>query len=38
MITSAEEYLSKLSLINSANIPTIALLLPSTETIYTIDL
>ena len=38
MITSVEEYLSKLHLVNSANIPTIALLLPSTETIYEIDL
>ena len=38
MITSAEEYLSKQYLINSANIPTIALLLPSTEKIYNINL
>lgn len=38
MITSAEEYLSKLHLVNSVNTPTIAMLLPSTETIYEIDL
>lgn len=38
MITSAEEYISKLHLINSANTPTIAMLLPSTETIYEINL
>lgn len=38
MITSVEEYLSRVHLVNSANIPTIALLLPSTETIYEIDL
>jgi hypothetical protein len=38
MITSAEEYLSKQYLVNSANIPTIALLLPSTEKIYNINL
>lgn len=38
MITSAEEYLSALHLINSPNIPTIAMLLPSTENIYEINL
>jgi hypothetical protein len=35
---SNEEYLSKLHLVNSINTPTIAMLLPSTETIYEIDL
>ena len=38
MITSAAEYLSNLYRINSANIPTLAILLPSDEQIYNIDL
>ena len=38
MITSAEEYYSKLYQIQDENPPTLALLLPSTERIYEIDL
>lgn len=38
MITTPEEYLSKLHLIQNNNFPTIAILLPSDETIYNIDL
>ena len=38
MYTSAEEYFKKIYQITSSNFPTLALLLPSTETIYNIDL
>ena len=38
MITTAEEYLQSLWKINDGNIPTRAILLPSDETIYEIDL
>ena len=38
MITTPEEYLSKLHLIQNNNFPTIAILLPRDETIYNIDL
>jgi hypothetical protein len=38
MITTPEEFLKKLYLINDGNVPSIALLLPSTETIYEVDL
>lgn len=38
MITTPEEFLKKLYLVNNKNVPTIALLMPSTETIYNIDL
>lgn len=38
MITTPEEYLAKLHLIQNNNFPTTAILLPSDETIYNIDL
>ena len=38
MITTPEEYLAKLYQIQDNNLPTIALLLPSDEAIYNIDL
>lgn len=38
MITTPEEFLKKLYLVNNKNVPTIALLMPSTETIYNVDL
>ena len=38
MITTPEEYIAKLYLIQNNNLPTVALLLPSDETIYNIDL
>lgn len=38
MITTPEEYLKHLYQIRDNNLPTIALLLPSSETIYNIDL
>ena len=38
MITTPEEFLSKLYLINSPNPPTIALMLPSNEKVYNVDL
>ena len=38
MITTPEEYLAKLYQIQDNNLPTIALLLPSDETIYNVDL
>jgi hypothetical protein len=37
-VTPAQEYFTSLYAINDVNIPTIALLLPSTETIYEINL
>lgn len=38
MITTPEEYFAKLYQIQDNNLPTIALLLPSDETIYNVDL
>lgn len=38
MITTAEEYAANLAYLKDLNIPATALLLPSTETIYNIDL
>lgn len=38
MITTSEEYLKHLYRIHDNNLPTVALLLPSTETIYEVDL
>lgn len=38
MITTPEEYIAKLYLIQNNNLPTVALLLPSDEAIYNVDL